>query len=60
MFFDRLEIGIKQHPLRRLIDHFYTGKSVNLFACHDCKQTKQVEENFYSLTVEVRNTKNLA
>lgn len=42
MFFDRLEIGIKEHPLRKLVDNFYTGKSTNLFSCHDCKQTKKV------------------
>lgn len=60
MFFDRLEVGIKEHPLRRLIDNFYTGKTANLFSCHDCKQTKKVEENFYSLTLEVKSAKNLA
>lgn len=60
MFFDRLEAGIKEHPLRRLIDNFYTGKTANLFSCHDCKQTKKVEENFYSLTLEVKSAKNLA
>jgi hypothetical protein len=44
-------VGVKEHPLRRLIDNFYTGKTANLFSCHDCKQTKKVEENFYSLTL---------
>jgi hypothetical protein len=42
MFFDLLEMGIKEHPLRKLIDNFYTGKYVNLFDCHECKQTKKV------------------
>ncbi len=59
MFFDRLEEGIKNHPLNKVIDYFYTGKSTNLFSCHDCNQTKKVEENFYSLTLEVKSTKNL-
>lgn len=51
MFFDRLEIGIKEHPLKRLVDNFYHGKSSNLFKCHNCNQTKKVEETFYSITL---------
>ena len=43
MFFDRLELGIKEHPLRRIIDDFYHGKNANLFNCHECNQTKKVE-----------------
>lgn len=60
MFFDRLENGIKEHPLRRLVDNFYTGKYTNLFDCHECKQTKKVEESFYSLSLEVKNSKTLS
>lgn len=60
MFFDRLEQGIKQHPLKRLVDSFYHGKNANLFNCHECKQTKKVEESFYSLTLEVKNSKTLS
>ena len=60
MFFDRLEAGIKEHPLRRLIDNFYHGNNTNLFSCHECNQTKKVEDTFYSITLEVKNSKNLA
>ena len=60
MFFDRLEIGIKEHSLNRLIDNFYHGKNANLFSCHECNQTKKVEESFYSITLEVKNSKNLS
>jgi ubiquitin carboxyl-terminal hydrolase 34 len=60
MFFDRLESGIKEHPLRRLVDNFYLGKNANLFSCHACNQTKKVEESFYSITLEVKNSKNLS
>ena len=42
MFFDSLERGIKDTPLRRLVDNFYTGRSTNMFHCHECKQTKNV------------------
>jgi len=42
MFFDRLESGIKEHPLKRLVENFYSGKYTNLFNCHECKQTKKV------------------
>ena len=43
MFFDRLEKGISETPLKNLVDNFYSGKTVNLFKCHDCGKTKKVE-----------------
>jgi hypothetical protein len=51
MFFDQLENKIKQTPFKSIIDNLYAGKTVNLFNCHDCNQTKKVEENFYSITL---------
>ncbi len=60
MFFDRLEQGIKDHPLKRLVDSFYHGKNANLFDCHSCLKTKKVEESFYSITLEVKNSKTLS
>ena len=42
MFFDSLELCIKDTPLKRLVDNFYVGKNVNMFNCHECKQTKKV------------------
>jgi ubiquitin carboxyl-terminal hydrolase 34 len=60
MFFDILENGIKEHPLRRLVDNFYTGKNTNLIDCHECKKTKKLEENFHSLSLEVKNSKTLS
>ena len=50
---------IKDSPLKRLIDNFYHGKNANLFSCHQCNQTKKVEDTFYSITLEVKNSKNL-
>lgn len=51
MFFDQLENKIKETPFKKVIDCFYSGKTTNLFNCHDCNQTKKVEENFYSITL---------
>ena len=51
MFFDQLENKIKQTPFKSIIDNLYAGKTSNLFNCHDCNQTKKVEENFYSITL---------
>lgn len=51
MFFDRLEEGMKEHPLRNLIQNFYTGKTANIFKCHNCKQAKKIEENFHSISL---------
>lgn len=59
MFFDQLENKIKNTPFKNIIENFYGGKTTNLFNCHDCKQTKKVEENFYSITLEVKNSKTL-
>lgn len=36
MFFDRLEAGLSKTAFKRLVDDFYTGKTVNLFKCHSC------------------------
>ena len=44
-------MGIKDHPLKRSIDNFYHGQNTNLFTCHECQQTKKVEEPFYSITL---------
>jgi ubiquitin carboxyl-terminal hydrolase 34 len=60
MLFDQLENKIKTTPLRKVIDTFYGGKATNLFNCHNCNQTKKVEENFYSITLEVKNSKTLS
>ena len=60
MLFDQLENKIKATPLRKVIDTFYGGKATNLFNCHNCNQTKKVEENFYSITLEVKNSKTLS
>lgn len=51
MFFDQLENKIKPTPFKKVLSTFYGGKTTNLFCCHDCNQTKKVEENFYSITL---------
>ena len=59
MFLNQLETEIKDHPLRRLVDNFYQGSSVNTFRCHSCNQIKRVEEKFSSVTLAVKISKNL-
>ena len=51
MFFDHLEKGLSETPLKNIVDSFYTGKTINLFKCHDCEKTKKVEEKFYSISL---------
>ena len=51
MLFDQLENKIKSTPFKRVIEEYYGGKTTNLFTCHDCNQTKKVEEHFYSITL---------
>ena len=41
------------------MQNFYSERTANLFSCHDCQKTKKVEEAFYSLTLEVENSKTL-
>lgn len=31
-----------------------------MFSCHSCNKTKKVEDTFYSITLEVKNSKNLS
>lgn len=59
MFFDRLEAGLANTPFKRLVHNFYLGKTVNLFKCHSCQKTKKVEENFHSISLEVKTSKSL-
>lgn len=59
MFFDRLEQGLSKTPFKKLVQDFYSGKTVNLFECHSCHKAKKVEENFHSITLEVKNSKSL-
>jgi ubiquitin carboxyl-terminal hydrolase 34 len=59
MLLDRLEEGMKKTPFRKIVDCTYTGQVSNLFTCEQCKKMKSREENFYCLSLEVKNYKNL-
>lgn len=42
MFFDRLESGLSKTVFKKLVENFYSGKTVNLFKCHACQKVKKV------------------
>lgn len=60
MILDRLEEGIKKTPFKKIIDCIYTGRVANLLTCELCQKAKQREENFYCLSLEVKNYKMLS
>ena len=59
MIFDKLENGLKETPFKYILDSIYGGKTCNQIICSGCGTVKNREENFYNLSVEVRNLKNI-
>jgi ubiquitin carboxyl-terminal hydrolase 34 len=59
MIFDKLEDAIKGTPFKRVIDSIYRGKLTNTLTCSKCKKAKHREEIFYSLQVDIKNSKTL-
>jgi ubiquitin carboxyl-terminal hydrolase 34 len=59
MIFDKLEESIKHTPFRTIVDNIYRGKFSNTFTCSKCGQAKDREEIFYSLSVDIKNSKTL-
>jgi|JI61114C2RNA_FD_contig_121_24563_length_4631_multi_2_in_0_out_0_3 ubiquitin carboxyl-terminal hydrolase 34 len=60
MLLDRLEKSMKDTPFRRVVECNYTGKVSNLLTCEKCQKSKVREEDFYCLTLEVKNYKLLS
>lgn len=59
MIFDKLENGLKNGPFNNLLDNIYGGRCCTQLICEECGNKKEKEELFYSLSLEVKNMKNI-
>ena len=57
MLLDRLEFGMKKTPYKKVVENCYTGTVSNIFTCDSCKKSNIREEDFYCLSLEVKNYK---
>lgn len=60
MVIDQLEKCVKDTPFKTIFENIYGGKTTNMLTCDKCQKVKTREETFYSLSLEVKNSKNLA
>ena len=56
---DRIENSLKNTKYRYIIDNIFTGKTCSSVICEECNTISNRFEDFYNLTLEVKNIKNL-
>ncbi|GAM28546.1 hypothetical protein SAMD00019534_117220 [Acytostelium subglobosum LB1] len=59
MLFDRLENQLKGTKEEKLLNQFFGGASVNQFISQECAHVSEREEPFYTISVEVKNKKDI-
>ena len=60
MIFEKLETGLKKTPFRNILESIFGGKTTTQLICAGgCNKIKAREENFYNLSLEVRNQKTI-
>lgn len=57
--FDRLEEALKNTPQKYLVQNTFQGQTASLTICRSCGNINQNDEDFYCLTLNVRNKKTL-
>lgn len=57
MIFDKLERGLKHTPFRAITNSVYGGKTSNLIICEGCGHVRDNVEDFFNMSVEVKNMK---
>ena len=55
---DKVEVSLKKSPLIGILNSVYLGKICNVIKCKGCGFVKTNEENFYNLSLEVKNMQN--
>ena len=58
-FCDKIENCLKKTKLKYIVTDIFTGKYCNSVTCENCKHISNRFEDFYNLTVEVKNCTNL-
>jgi len=59
MIFEKLENGLKHTPFKNITDSVYGGRTSNQLICEGCGFVRERIENFYNMSVEVRNMKTI-
>ena len=59
MIFDKLENALKGTPYKKLLDGVYGGKTCTQLTCSECNYVRTKEEQFYNLSLTIKNLKNL-
>ena len=58
-FCDKIEESLKRTKYKYIIDNIFTGKTCSSVICEKCNTVSNKFEDFYNLTVEVKNIGNL-
>lgn len=59
VLFDKLEHLLKGRAKEKLMDHIFGGKISNQLICKDCPHRSERSENFYILSLEVKNKRSI-
>jgi uncharacterized UBP type Zn finger protein len=58
-FFDQLELTFNKTPLMKLIKQICCGTFVSQILCQGCGDVKESPENFYDISLEVKEKNTL-
>jgi len=59
MIFDKLENGVKDTPFKHVVSGIFGGKFSTKLICSNCQFVSANEEQFYNLSLEVKNLRTL-
>ena len=58
-FCDKIEQSLKDTKYKYIIENIFTGKTCSSVICEQCKNVSNRFEDFYNLTLEIKNMNNL-
>ena len=59
-FFDKMENYLKNNKYKYIINDVFVGRTCSSVICDSCKHVSNSFEDFYNLTLEVKNINNLS
>jgi hypothetical protein len=60
ILFERLELGLKDTPYNRLLQSIFGGQLCSQLQCKSCGNISPSYEDYYTLSLEIKNQKTLA
>ena len=58
-FCDKIENGLRKTKFKYIVNDVFTGRTCSSVICEECKHISNRFEDFYNLTLEVKNINNL-